>query len=51
MLDQCFKQDVAYGKISRIIKNEKELEASKVILRQYYPLIKDLYKYFSTAGI
>jgi hypothetical protein len=38
-------------KIQRFVKNEDDRNKLKEYMRQFYPLVKDIYKYYSTGGL
>ena len=44
MIDSCFERDWGYSKISKMVKNKKQLAQIKEFLRLRYKAIKDFYK-------
>lgn len=51
LLEKCFIFDFTNSKISKIIKEPKDLQTVKDMLWKVYRQIKDIYKYYSAIGV
>jgi NLR family CARD domain-containing protein 3 len=51
LLEKCFIFDFTNSKISKILKDPKDLQTVKDMLWKVYRQIKDTYKYYSAIGV
>lgn len=47
LINKCFEEDINNSKINSMVKNEEINKLCKIVLKKYYPYIKNMYKYLS----